>query len=81
MGMDVAYKPPERSNRAYDGVPVPRRLPKQYKHWRVQIKGTWSTSRTRGTRFFHELTSVQQSFGGLTLEQFMWRQTRVAIKL
>jgi hypothetical protein len=45
MGMDVAYKPPERSNRAYDGIPVPRRLPKQHKHWRTQIKGT---DRTRG---------------------------------
>jgi hypothetical protein len=81
MGMDVAYKPPERSNRAYDGVPVPRRLPKQYKHWRILIKGTWSTSRTRGTRCFHESASVQHSFGGLTPEQFMWCETRVPIKL
>jgi hypothetical protein len=81
MGMDVAYKPLERHNRAYDGVLVSRRLPKRYKHRRIQIKGTRSTSRIRTTRRLHELASDRLSFGGLTPEQFKWHRARVPTKL
>jgi hypothetical protein len=79
--MDLARKPLERPNRAHDGVPVPRRPSIRYKYQRIQIKGTWSTTRTLTTRRLHESASDQLSFGGLTPEQFMWRRARVPTKL